>query len=671
MTISSTNRIAGPYIGAGTTATFPFTFKVFSASDIEVVQVVVSTGAQTTLTLTTDYTVALNGNQNTNPGGSITLVAGNLASGVNLTITSDIANLQPTDLTNQGGFYPEVINDSLDRATIQIQQLNDTITRTIRVPVSDGVTANQELPTKELRANKYFFFDSNGNPTVAAGTSGAAVTAANNVTITANSAGTNVGRDTIVLDNTTELARFVGATQRVGIGTAAPATTLDVRKNTATTDMLNGPTGRGLFMLRDATATSEYTCLDFAQANGTVTGRVGVLYGASGSTMQFGTSNNYAIGITNTALSIDSAGIVTAATRFAVGTSTPLTIWKGLAGEANSIGIGNNALAGTTSATGCVVLGVGSGNNITTGANNVVLGNSAGSTVTTGTRNIAVGNSANATQAGTNNSIAIGHESIAGGSSVSVGYRAGNGATGATPNFNVLIGNGVASGASLTALANSVLIGADAGNSANASQLVGIGINALYNATGTQNVAVGTSAGLQVTTGTNNTFVGHQASGVAGSGTSTGSNNTCLGYQAIPSTQTVSNTITLGNSSIATLRCQVNTITLLSDRRDKKDIEDLPSVMPLIDALRPRSFNWNMRDGGKVDVPEFGFIAQELIEAQQQSGITVPGLVSDINPDRLEAGPGTLLPVLLQAIKELKSTVESQAARIAALEAGA
>lgn len=169
MTISSTNRIAGPFIGAGTTATFPFTFKVFSAADLAVVLLNVSTGVETVLTLTTNYTVSLNGNQNTNPGGSITLVAGNLAAGFHLTITSDIENLQPTDLTNQGGFYPEVINDALDRATIQIQQLADDVTRSIQIPTSDGALS-MELPPIAQRLGKYMAFDSNGQPVVSSGT---------------------------------------------------------------------------------------------------------------------------------------------------------------------------------------------------------------------------------------------------------------------------------------------------------------------------------------------------------------------------------------------------------------------------------------------------------------------------------------------------------------------
>lgn len=142
MTISSTNRKAGPYIGNGTAATFAFSFKVFQASDLEVVKLTVSTSTETTLALTTDYTVTLNADQNSNAGGSITLVAGALAAGYNLVITSDIANLQQTDLTNQGGFYPEVITQALDRATIQIQQLQEGLNRAAQLPITSTADAD-------------------------------------------------------------------------------------------------------------------------------------------------------------------------------------------------------------------------------------------------------------------------------------------------------------------------------------------------------------------------------------------------------------------------------------------------------------------------------------------------------------------------------------------------
>lgn len=158
MTINSTIRKAGPFIGNGTASSFPFTYKVFQASDLEVVRLDQSTNVQTTLQLTTDYTVVLNQDQDSNPGGTVTLVAGALATGYTLTMTSDVPNLQPTDLTNQGGFYPEVINDSLDRATIQIQQLQEQGDRTLRLPLSS--TADGELPPPS--ANELIGWNSTG-----------------------------------------------------------------------------------------------------------------------------------------------------------------------------------------------------------------------------------------------------------------------------------------------------------------------------------------------------------------------------------------------------------------------------------------------------------------------------------------------------------------------------
>jgi len=166
MTISSTTRTAGPFIGNGTALIFPFAFKVFQASDLLVVKLQASNGALQELALTTDYTVLLNLDQDSNPGGSITLTAGALPSGYSLSITSDVPNTQLTDLTNQGGFYPDVINDSLDRATIQIQQINSTLDRTLKFPLSDtGI--NSTLPVASQRLGKTLAFSSlDGSPIV-------------------------------------------------------------------------------------------------------------------------------------------------------------------------------------------------------------------------------------------------------------------------------------------------------------------------------------------------------------------------------------------------------------------------------------------------------------------------------------------------------------------------
>ena len=193
------------------------------------------------------------------------------------------------------------------------------------------------------------------------------------------------------------------------------------------------------------------------------------------------------------------------------------------------------------------------------------------------------------------------------------------------------------------------------------------GVNALYsNTTGYSNTANGFQALYSNTTGYQNTANGFQA-GYGATGTNantTGSNNTFIGNEAVGSSATASNVITLGNSAIAALRCQVTTITALSDRRDKKDIVPLDKGLGLINALNPVSFVWNMRDGKKVGIPEIGFIAQELEEAQKQSGLTVPNLVYADNPERLEASPSTLIPILVRAVQELSHKVSQLEAKL-------
>ena len=140
----------------------------------------------------------------------------------------------------------------------------------------------------------------------------------------------------------------------------------------------------------------------------------------------------------------------------------------------------------------------------------------------------------------------------------------------------------------------------------------------------------------------------------------TGSNNTMIGFSSDASSTSVSNEISLGNSSISSLRCQVTSITALSDRRDKKDIKELPIGLDFINALNPVQFTWDMRDGAKVGQKEAGFIAQELDAAQQDAGVEdLMNLVLKTNPDKLEATPGKLIPVLVKAIQELSSEIQT------------
>lgn len=163
MTISSTIRKAGPFIGNNTATTFAFVFKVFASSDLLVVTADAA-GVETALDFGSDYSVALNGDQDGNPGGSVTLLAGALATGLTLVILSAALQVQGVAVTNQSGFYPDILNGSLDLLTILVQQLQEAQARTLLFPVTD--TAAAGLPTAPLRAGRMLGFDGAGNVTL-------------------------------------------------------------------------------------------------------------------------------------------------------------------------------------------------------------------------------------------------------------------------------------------------------------------------------------------------------------------------------------------------------------------------------------------------------------------------------------------------------------------------
>ena len=204
-----------------------------------------------------------------------------------------------------------------------------------------------------------------------------------------------------------------------------------------------------------------------------------------------------------------------------------------------------------------------------------------------------------------------------------------------------------------------------------------VGHNALTASSGGTNTAVGSSAGSTNTTGTGNTYVGYSA--VA---SSTGlSNSMALGNNA---TVTASNQIQLGNSSIATFRCQV-ALTVVSDARDKADVETLPEALPLLTDLRPVKYRWDNRDryeggvsdGSKKDAAyTTGFLAQELQQAQAAHDADWLNVVYADDPEHLGVTHERLLPVIVKAAQELaakaaaaEARADAAEARLAALEA--
>lgn len=142
MTIASAVAKSGPYAGNGSQTVFAYTFKVFAASELQVV-LRSAGGIETVQSLTTHYTVSGVGNDG---GGNVTMVTAP-PSGTTLTIVRNVPFVQLTDLRNQGGFYPEVHERVFDRLTQQTQQLKEGVDSALRLPVSTPPGVSTTLPS--------------------------------------------------------------------------------------------------------------------------------------------------------------------------------------------------------------------------------------------------------------------------------------------------------------------------------------------------------------------------------------------------------------------------------------------------------------------------------------------------------------------------------------------
>jgi len=159
MTVQTTeSRIS--YTGNGTVGPFSFPYYFLDDADLIVIRTLIADGSETTLTITTDYTVSGAGDEN---GGSVTLVA-SLSSAYTLTIVRDPEILQETDYLENDTFPAESHERALDRLTMIAQRTRSLITRGLVQPESDLADIGR-MPTQAQRAGRFLTFDLNGDPT--------------------------------------------------------------------------------------------------------------------------------------------------------------------------------------------------------------------------------------------------------------------------------------------------------------------------------------------------------------------------------------------------------------------------------------------------------------------------------------------------------------------------
>lgn len=142
MTVSSSNN-QNRYEGNGVTDTFAFSGRIFATSDLSVEIITRSDDTlEETLTETTHYTVTINSDES----ASVVVVAGKIPS-----VTQDIQlrrvlpQTQSLSLPTGTAFPAKKVEDSLDRNTVQVQDLAADVARAIKLSATSALT-DIELP---------------------------------------------------------------------------------------------------------------------------------------------------------------------------------------------------------------------------------------------------------------------------------------------------------------------------------------------------------------------------------------------------------------------------------------------------------------------------------------------------------------------------------------------
>lgn len=184
------------------------------------------------------------------------------------------------------------------------------------------------------------------------------------------------------------------------------------------------------------------------------------------------------------------------------------------------------------------------------------------------------------------------------------------------------------------------------------------------NTSGIRNVAIGARALAACTTGSDNVAVGLQALEDLTSG------NTNIGiypggYTPVFAITTESNRLVMGHTSITNAYVQV-AWTVVSDARDKTEIQDVTIGSDFVKQLRPVSFRF--KKSREDDTPHgskrYGFLAQDILELEGDN----PVIIDNEDEDRLKYNGESLVPVLVKALQEQMTIIEQLRIDIDALK---
>ena len=160
MTVSSTTARVS-YSGNGSTTAFTVPFYFLNQTHLRVV-LRSSTGVETVQVLSSNYTVSGAGNP---AGGTVTMGTAP-ASGATLVILRNAPLTQLVDYQPNDPFPAESHERALDQLTMENQQINEAVGRSIKLSSTNTMTSTEFTVGAAARANKVLGFDSTGELSV-------------------------------------------------------------------------------------------------------------------------------------------------------------------------------------------------------------------------------------------------------------------------------------------------------------------------------------------------------------------------------------------------------------------------------------------------------------------------------------------------------------------------
>ena len=164
MTVSSLTT-KNSYSGDASTTTFAYGFKIFASSEIKVF-IRSAAGTETLKTLTTHYTLTNIGNAS---GGNVVFESGSVPTATEtVVLIRDTALTQTLDLVENDPFLSGSFEDSLDKVTHQMIEIQEEVDRSFKVSKTNTITTAEFTDSATDRASKALGFDSDGNLTTVA-----------------------------------------------------------------------------------------------------------------------------------------------------------------------------------------------------------------------------------------------------------------------------------------------------------------------------------------------------------------------------------------------------------------------------------------------------------------------------------------------------------------------